>query len=148
MKTIALESISMETAAEIARHTVAHARAQNMTPIAVSVLDIRGCLKAFLAEDGTSLLRLDISFGKAWGSLGMGFGSRKLTDRTAKNPPFTHALQALSDGKAVPSPGGILIRNAAGDVVGAVGVSGEAADNDELCALHGVQAVGLTGDPQ
>jgi uncharacterized protein GlcG (DUF336 family) len=148
LKTITLESISMETAAEIARHAVAHARAQNMTPIAVSVLDVRGTLKAYLAEDGTGLLRFDISFAKAWGSLGMGFGSRKLADRTAKNPPFTNALQALSEGKAVPAPGGILIRNAAGAVVGAVGISGEASDNDELCALHGVQAVGLVGDPQ
>ncbi|WP_218831800.1 GlcG/HbpS family heme-binding protein [Bordetella genomosp. 10] len=147
MTTIAMESISLQAALEIAQRTIAYARSQGMTPIAVSVLDVRGALKVYLAEDGTSLLRADISRAKAWGCLGMGFGSRKLADRTPRNAYFTTALQAMSDGKAVPAPGGILIRNAAGDVVGAVGVSGETSDNDELCAMQGVEAAGLRGDP-
>lgn len=148
MKTISLESISLEAAAEIARHALAHARSQNMAPVAVAVLDLRGTLKAFLAEDGTSLLRFNIAFGKAWGSLGMGFGGRKLTERNAKTPEFINALQAMTEGKMVPVPGGILIRNAQGAVVGAVGISGETSENDELCAVHGVQAVGLVADTQ
>ena len=145
--TVAMESISLQAALEIAQRTIAYARSQKMTPIAVSVLDVRGALKAYLAEDGTGLLRADISHAKAWGCLGMGFGSRKLADRTPRNAYFTTALQSMSEGKAVPAPGGILIRNAAGDVVGAVGVSGETSDNDELCAMQGVEAVGLKGDP-
>lgn len=145
--TIALETISLQAALEIAQRTIDYARSQNMTPIAVSVLDVRGALKAYLAEDSTGLLRADISHAKAWGCLGMGFGSRKLADRTPRNAYFTTALQAMSEGKAVPAPGGILIRNAQGEIVGAVGVSGEASDNDELCAMHGVEAAGLKGDP-
>jgi uncharacterized protein GlcG (DUF336 family) len=148
MKTISLESISLEAAAEIARHALVHARSKNMAPLAVAVLDPRGSLKAFLAEDGTSLLRFDIAFGKAWGSLGMGFGGRKLTERNVKAPDFIHALQTMSAGKVVPVPGGVLIRNAQGALVGAVGISGETSDNDELCAVHGVQAVGLVADAQ
>lgn len=148
MKTIILESISLEAAAEIARYALAHARSQNMAPVAVAVLDLRGTLKAFLGEDGTSLLRFNIAFGKAWGSLGMGFGGRKLTERNTRTPEFINALQAMTEGKIVPVPGGVLIRNAKGAVVGAVGVSGEASENDELCAVHGVQAAGLVADAQ
>lgn len=148
MKTISLESVSIEAAAEIVRHALAHARSQKMAPVAVAVLDLRGTLKAYLAEDGTSLLRFNIAFGKAWGSLGMGFGGRKLTERNAKTPEFINALQAMTEGKMVPVPGGILIRNAEGAVVGAVGISGETSENDELCAVHGVQAAGLVADTQ
>lgn len=147
MKTISVDSISLECAADIARHALAHARSQNMEPLVVAVLDVRGCLKAYLAEDGTSLLRFDIAFGKAWGSLGMGFGSRKLAERNERAPQFINALQAMSQGKAVPVPGGVLIRNERGAVVGAVGISGETSDNDERCAVHGVQACGLAADP-
>jgi len=147
MKTVSLDSISLECAAAIARHALAHARSQNMEPLVVAVLDVRGTLKAYLAEDGTSLLRFDIAFGKAWGSLGMGFGSRKLAERSERAPQFINALQAMSDGKAVPVPGGVLIRNERGAVVGAVGISGETSDNDEICAVHGVQACGLKADP-
>lgn len=148
MKTISLETISLDCAAEIARHALAHARSHIMEPLAVAVLDVRGTLKAYLAEDGTSLLRFDIAFGKAWGSLGMGFGSRKLSERNTRTPQFINALQAMSDGKAVPVPGGVLIRNGQGAVLGAVGVSGESSDNDELCATHAVLACGLVPDPQ
>jgi len=148
MKTISLETISLEAAAQIARQALAHARGQAMTPIAVAVLDLRGTLKAYLAEDGTSLLRFDIAFGKAWGSLGMGFGSRKLTERNARIPQFTNALQAMTGGKMVPVPGGVLIRNEQGALLGAVGISGETSDNDELCAVHGIQATGFVADTQ
>lgn len=148
MKTISLETISLECAADIARHALAHARSHGMAPLAVAVLDVRGTLKAYLAEDGTSLLRFDIAFGKAWGSLGMGFGSRKLAERNTRTPQFINALQAMSEGKAVPVPGGVLVRNGQGAVVGAVGISGETSDNDELCAVQGVQACGLVADPQ
>lgn len=148
MKTISLESISLEAASEIARHSLSHARSQNMAPVAVAVLDPRGTLKAFLAEDGTSLMRFNIAFGKAWGSLGMGFGGRQMTERNARIPGFISALQAMTEGKIVPVPGGALIRNERGDVVGAVGISGETSDNDELCAVHGIQAAGLAADTQ
>ena len=144
--TVTLHNISLEAAAEIARQSLAHGRSLNMAPLAVAVLDLRGTLKAFLAEDGTSLLRLNVAFGKAWGALGMGFGGRELAARNAKVPGFVNALQAMSDGKMVPVPGGVLIRDANGQLLGAVGISGETSDNDELCAIHGVKSVGLVPD--
>jgi uncharacterized protein GlcG (DUF336 family) len=118
-------------------------------PLAVAVLDPRGCLKAYKAEDGTSLMRFDIAFGKAWGALGLGFGTREL-QRRAEWGVFFNALQVMAEGKMVPVPGGVLIRNGAGLIVGAVGVSGDGSENDEMCAIQGIAAAGLkpdTGDP-
>ena len=149
--TIPSESITLEAATEIALATLAHGRAQKMNPLAVAVLDPRGALKAYLADDGTSLLRLDIAFGKAWGVLGMGFGGREFARRAAKAPVFMSALMAASDGRVVPAQGGLLIRNAAGQIVGAVGVTGDTSENDEACAVAAITKIGLvpdTGDPR
>lgn len=148
--TVALESVSLEAASIILDHALAKARALKLKPLAVAVLDPRGCLKAYKAEDGTSLMRFDIAFGKAWGALGMGFGSRELERRSDSAGMFFNSLQAMTGGRIVPVAGGVLIRNHAGLVVGAVGVSGDASDNDELCAIQGIIAAGLkpdTGDP-
>ena len=148
--TILMESVSLDAASVIVDRALAKGRAMNFKPLAVAVLDPRGCLKAYKAEDGTSLLRLDIAFGKAWGALGMGYGARELQRRAEAYGIFFNALQAMSAGKIVPAAGGLLIRNAAGQVVGAVGVSGDTSDKDELCAIEGIVAAGLkpdTGDP-
>ncbi len=148
--TIALESISLEAASLVVDQALAKGREMNFRPLAVAVLDPRGCLKAYKAEDGTSLMRFDIAFGKAWGALGMGFGSRELQRRAEAYNMFFNSLQVMSAGRIVPVPGGVLIRNGAGALVGAVGISGDNSDNDELCAVHGIAAAGLiadTGDP-
>lgn len=148
--TISTESVSLEAASIIIDRALAKGRELKLKPLAVAVLDPRGCLKAYKAEDGASLLRFDIAFGKAWGALGMGFGGRELERRSANAPAFFGALQAMSAGKIVPVPGGVLIRNGAGQLVGAVGVSGDASDKDEACAIQGIIAAGLksdTGDP-
>jgi uncharacterized protein GlcG (DUF336 family) len=95
-------------------------------------------------------MRFDIAFGKAWGALGMGFGGRELERRSAQGSMFFNSLQAMTGGRIVPVAGGVLIRNHAGLVVGAVGISGDASDNDEICAIQGIAAAGLkpdTGDP-
>jgi uncharacterized protein GlcG (DUF336 family) len=98
-------------------------------------------------EDKSGILRFDIAFRKAWGALGMGLGSRTLSGRAPKQPALFTALAAVSDGRLVPVPAGVLIRDKDGDVIGAVGISGDTADNDEICAIAGVQAAGLTPDP-
>ncbi len=123
--TIRVESVSLEAASVIVDQALAKGRALKLKPLAVAVLDPRGCLKAYKAEDGASLLRFDIAFGKAWGTLGMGFGGRELERRGDSARIFFNSLQAMSDGKVVPAQGGVLIRNQAGQVVGAVGVSGD-----------------------
>ena len=148
--TIAMESVNLEAASIIVDQALARGRALNLKPLAVAVLDPRGCLKAYKAEDGTSLMRLDIAFGKAWGTLGMGFGNREIERRSENAPQFFNALQAMTGGRIVPAQGGVLIRNAAGMIVGAVGISGDTSDKDEICAVHGITAAGLrpdTGDP-
>ena len=106
------------------------------------MLDAGGHLVAFKREDRSGILRFDIAFGKAWGALGMGFGSRELFNRTNANPTFMAALTAVSGGRLVPVPSGVLILEQ-GEVIGAVGVSGDNSDNDEICALAGVEAAGL-----
>ena len=149
--TQSLHSLNLDAARRIAEATLAHARAQQMLPLAVAVFDVRGTLKAFLAEDGTSLYRQQIAEGKALGALGMGFGGRELERRAALMPLFMNAVQALSGGHLVPVAGGVLVRDAQGALLGAVGVSGELSAKDEEAALAGVAAVGLvadTGAPQ
>ena len=102
---------------------------------------------AFKREDKSGILRFDIAYGKAWGALGMGFGSRTLFERAEKTPMFFTALAAASGGRLITNPGGILIRDGAGDVIGAVGVSGDISDNDEICGIAGIEAAGLKADP-
>jgi uncharacterized protein GlcG (DUF336 family) len=122
-------------------------REHKFMPLSVAVLDAGGHLVAFKREDKSGILRFDIAFGTAWGALGMGLGSRTLAGRAPKQPAFFTALAAVSDGRLVPGPAGVLIRDKDGDVIGAVGISGDTADNDEICAIAGVQAAGLTPDP-
>jgi uncharacterized protein GlcG (DUF336 family) len=85
--------------------------------------------------------------GKAWGTLGMGFGGREFARRVASGgAAFIQALTVASGGRIVPAPGGVLIRDAAGEIIGAVGISGDTSDKDETCAVAGIQAAGLTAD--
>jgi uncharacterized protein GlcG (DUF336 family) len=138
--TLAQASIIVDTALKKGRET-------GCAPLTVSVLDAGGHLVAFKREDRSGILRFDIAFGKAWGALGMGFGSRTLFERSANTPVFFTALAAASGGRLVPNPGGVLIKDASGDILGAVGISGDTSDKDEACAIAGVEAAGLKADP-
>jgi uncharacterized protein GlcG (DUF336 family) len=122
-------------------------RDTNCAPLTVAVLDAGGHLVVFKREDRSGILRFDIAYGKAWGALGMGFGSRTLFERSQNTPMFFTALAAASGGRLVPNPGGVLIKDAGGDILGAVGISGDTSDKDEACALAGVEAAGLKADP-
>jgi uncharacterized protein GlcG (DUF336 family) len=122
-------------------------RDNNFLPLVVAVLDAGGHLVAYKREDKSGILRFEIAFGKAWGALGMGLGSRTLAGRAPKQPAFFTALASISSGRLVPGPGGVLIRDKDGDIIGACGISGDVADNDEKCAIAGIQAAGLIADP-
>ena len=122
-------------------------REKGFAPLTVAVLDAGGHLVAFKRKDRSGILRFDIAFGKAWGALGMGFGSRTLFERSNNTPIFFTALAAASSGRLVPNPGGVLIKDAGGDILGAVGISGDTSDKDEVCAIAGVEAAGLKPDP-
>ena len=140
-------AISLAAARTIVVRALAHARSNDFPPMTVAVLDAAGRLVAFAGEDGSSLLRERIARGKAHGALNMGVGSRSLAARAASNPAFVNSLVSLADGNLVPVPGGVLIRDDNDAVIGAVGVSGHFADDDEACAIHGITACGLRADP-
>jgi uncharacterized protein GlcG (DUF336 family) len=136
--------MKLELARQIVRGALAEGRKLNLAPLAVSVLDAGGNLVCFEREDGAGIIRFDITFAKAWGSLGMGFSSRELAKRSQQNPTFFATLATVSGGRMAPSPGGLLIADAAGSLLGAVGVSGDIGDKDELCAIAGIRSAGLT----
>jgi uncharacterized protein GlcG (DUF336 family) len=139
--------MKLAAAKEMVDAALAYARSTSMSPLAVVVLDARGALKFAVAEDGTSLKRAEIATGKAHGALAMGLGSRTLHTRVQKQPYFIAAVTHAVGGLMVPVPGGVLIRTSGGDLVGAIGISGDNSDNDEAAALAGIAAVGLVGDP-
>jgi len=141
-----LNSIPLESANLIAGEALQKGRELKFAPLTVVVLDAGGQMKVLQREDHSSLLRPEIAMGKAWGVLGMGFGGRELARRAEKMPIFFTALNAMSDGRMVPVAGGVLIRNREGEVIGSVGISGDTGDNDEICAVYGIEAAGLIAD--
>jgi uncharacterized protein GlcG (DUF336 family) len=142
-----MTALTLDAAQALISATLAHGRAQRFKPLAVAVLDARGALVAYAAEDGSSLHRQDIALAKANGALGMGLGSRTLAARAKGAPAFFGALSHVIQGGLAPAPGGVLVRDGDGVLLGAVGVSGDVSDNDEAAALAGIAAVGLAGDP-
>lgn len=139
--------LKLAQATAIIDAAMAEGRKKNFAMLAVAVLDAGGHIIAVKREDGASFLRVELAYAKAWGALGMGFGSRELAERAAKTPSFIAALSGVSQGRMVPSPGGVLILGTDAEVLGVVGISGDTGDNDEVCALAGIKAVGLSGIP-
>lgn len=141
-------SLSLEPAVRIIDEAIAARRKEGLLPLAIAVLDAGGNLVAFKREDGCGVLRFDIAQGKAWAALGMGMPTRLIRDRLANRPAFQSALAAASQGRFIPVPGGVLILGADGAAIGAVGISGDASDKDEYCAITAVRAAGFESDPQ
>jgi uncharacterized protein GlcG (DUF336 family) len=139
--------IKLLASSSIVDNALAYARAHQLAPLTVAVLDARGCTIALKAEDGSSLLRAEIAQGKAWGALGMGVGTRNLASRAEKLSVFFSSLSVLSGGRIIPVPGGVLIRSLEGEVIGACGASGDTADNDEACVVAAIESAGLIADP-
>ncbi len=142
-----MTSLSLQNASLIVDAALEHAAALGLNPLTVAVLDQGGHLVAFKRQDRSGILRPEIAQGKAWGALGMGLGGRALAQRAQMAPAFFTALASASGGRVIPVPGGVLIKDAAGDIVGAVGISGDMPDKDEACAVQGIEAAGLSADP-
>lgn len=143
--------LDFERAAQLAASTLRHARELGVRPLAAAVLDAAGNPLALLRDEQASFLRPQIATGKARGCLGMGFGGRELARRAQAMPAFFDAINSLTGGEVIPVPGGILLRDEAGRLLGAIGVSGDTSDNDERCALLAIEEIGLhadTGDAQ
>lgn len=138
-----MAALKLAQANAILQAALAEGRKRNLMPLAVAVLDAGGHLIAFQREDAAAFMRSHIAYGKAWGALGMGFGTREFAERAEKSPAFINALAVATDGRVIPSPGGVLILDAAGDVIGAVGISGDSGDSDEICAVAGIESIGL-----
>ncbi|MBB5047393.1 uncharacterized protein GlcG (DUF336 family) [Rhodopseudomonas rhenobacensis] len=138
-----MTDLTLDLARTILDAALAKAGEKKLKPLAVFVLDARGCIKASAAQDGTSLLRGEIAHGKAYGALSLGMGSRAIFQRAQEQAYFVSAVNTLARGALVPVPGGVLIQDAAGALLGAVGISGDTSDNDEACAIAGIEAAGL-----
>jgi uncharacterized protein GlcG (DUF336 family) len=126
--------------------TAAFAKAKDLglKPLGIAVLDEGGHLVAFQRQDGASFLRPEIASGKAFGALATGMDSRALGKAAVERPHFFVGLSGVSDGRIVPVAGGVLIRDRKGEIIGAVGISGDTSDNDEACAIAGIEAAGFS----
>lgn len=142
-----MTEMTLAAADRIATVTLETGRAKKAHPLTVAVLDAGGHVVAVKRDDGSGILRFEIAYGKAWGALGMGLPTRVLAGRAEENPRFFAALAAASQGRMIPNPGGVLVRDGGGGrIIGAVGVSGDTAEIDEECALAGIADAGLTAD--
>ena len=141
-----MTELTLEAAQTIATTTLKTAREKSFKPLAVVVYDARGALKALLSEDGTSIKRAEIAMGKAYGALALGIGSRALHKMATDRPYFIASATHAVGGQFVPVPGGVLIKDGQGRILGSVGVSGDTSDNDEIAAAAGIEAVGLVFD--
>ncbi len=139
-------TLTLELAQTIIKVSLEKGRELSLNPLTVVVLDAGGHMKAMAREDGTSTLRPDIATGKAHGAIAMGMGSRALYKRAQEQPFFINALNNLAKGSLIPVPGGVLIRSNR-EIIGAVGVTGDTSENDEVCAIAGIIAAGFTADP-
>jgi uncharacterized protein GlcG (DUF336 family) len=141
-----MTGLSLTHAQTILTAALTHAREAGFKPLAVAIMDARGALKCFAAEDATSLKRGDIAMAKASGSIALGIGSRSIAKMAAERPAFVAAVSHVVGGALIPVAGGVLIRDASGALLGAVGISGDTSDNDEAAAIAGIMAAGLAGD--
>ena len=141
-------TLGLEHASAILDKALDLGRQEGMKPLTVVVLDAGGRMVAMKSEDGSGLVRFNIAFGKAWGALGMGMPSRQTRDYLSARPVFQTSIAVASDGRFVPVPGGTLIEDAEGFVIGAVGISGDASEKDEYCGVMAIRHAGLTPNPR
>ncbi len=136
-------TLGLEDALKIIHGARTAGRTDGMKPLSVVVLDAGGHVMAFQREDGSSNKRFEIAFGKAHGALALGLGSRALMARAEQQPYFIAAVANAIGGALVPVPGGVLVTDASGATVGAVGVTGDISDNDEKAAVAGITEAGF-----
>ncbi|WP_417687493.1 GlcG/HbpS family heme-binding protein [Roseibium sp.] len=141
-----MRKLTLSMAEQIISAAFDKAAELNLKPLTVAVLDAGGHLVALSRQDGSSIMRPQIATGKAFGALAVGTGTRWLNANAESRPHFVQALNGVSGGTIVPVAGGVLMKDADGDVVGAVGITGDTSDNDEAAALAGVAAVELVAD--
>ncbi len=138
-----MAALTLAQANQIIAAALAQSETSGYKPMAVVVLDDAGHLKSAQRQDGASMFRIDVASGKAWAAIGMGAASRVLGQRAKENPNFFVALAATAQGKFLPQTGAVLVNDAGGTVIGAVGASGGTGDEDEAICIAGIAAAGL-----
>ena len=138
-----MSSLTLAQANQIITTALATSHEAGYKPMGIIVLDAGGAVKAFAREDGASMFRFEVAQGKAWAAVGMGVSSRALGERAKQNPNFFVSLAATAHGKFLPQTGAVVIKDADGSVIGAVGASGGTGDEDEAICIAGVTAAGL-----
>lgn len=142
-----MSNITLDQARVIVANAFTKATELGLLPLTVVVLDGGGHVTAVERQDGSSAMRFEIARGKAYGAIAMGLGSRALFERAESQAFFIQAMNALARGALVPVPGGVLVRDGEGELLGAVGITGDNSDNDEAAAVAGVEAAGLVPQP-
>ena len=140
-----MAQLTTQQATTIAQEVLAEGDRRGFAPLCCVVLDNGGHPLALLRDERAAIYRPEIATAKAAGCLGMGFGGRELKRRAEAMPAFFAGLQAIFPKGMLPVPGGVLIRSG-GELVGAVGATGDNSDNDEICALAGIAAAGLEAE--
>lgn len=138
--------LTLELSRQLIRDAFAKGADLSLNPLSVAILDPGGHVIAFERQDGASNLRFKMAHAKAYGSLSLGIGSRAIFNRAQQQPFFTDAVNTLVDGALLPVPGGALIRNSDGNIIGAIGITGDSSDNDEECLIYAVKKAGLVAD--
>ncbi len=142
-----MAKLSLNRANRIISLAFAHAKQAGYKPLAVVVLDDGGNLKAFQAQDGCSNNRFEVARGKAKGAIAVGMGSRWLNTQAETRPHFLDGLSSVIEGGIVAVPGGVIAKDKSGNILAAVGISGDTSDADEASAIAGIEAVNLVADP-
>lgn len=138
--------ISLRKARTIIRKALEKGREDGMKPLSVIVLDAGGNIQAFERADGASPGRFAIAHGKAYGSVMLGMAGTAQMARAEAQAYFMSAANGVFGGQVIPVPGGVLLRGKKGEVIGAVGLTGDSSDNDAIAAMAGIDAAGLTGE--
>ena len=141
-----MTDLPLAKALKIINSALAKGKELGFKPLAVVVLDAGGHVKAFQRQDGASMMRFEIATGKAYGAVALGMGSRWLNAQAETRSHFLEGLSGVSGGKIVPIPGGVLVKDRKGAIIGAVGITGDTSDNDEIAAIAGIEAAGFTPD--
>ncbi len=142
-----MRAITLDQANTVITASLARARELDLKPLSVIVLDAGGRVKAFQKQDGSALLRFEISYGKAFAALGLGRSSKLVLQKYREKPYFMANLEELSDGPLFYEGGAQLILDEHGEVVGAVGITGDVNEMDDECAMAGIRAAGFHVDP-
>lgn len=141
-----MRAITLDEAIKIINATFAEAKRRNAYPLTAVLLDAGGRMKAMMKQDGASLLRFEVSYGKAYAALAMGRESRQVLQKAKDKPLFMQSFMELADGPMFLEGGGQLIRDREGEVVGAIATTGDTNEVDDLCAIAGIRAAGFKTD--